>query len=476
MNIRRQGTIYPANCLHRYAMVLWVGVDDTDSRLGMCTTFLATELVHSLTREWDIIGYPRLVRLNPNVPWKTRGNGAVCLRIGKGRGTPIPVGWIRGETVLAHPRGDDGIDSAEVADRVATEVERWSAFEDPTTNPAFVVLRERPSPSLYWKAVRDIVEINEAAEATRGRGVVRTYKNGRGLVGAAAATAWRPRDRTYEVLAYRFRERWGHRRTIDPRSVVMMDQEFGSTFNSYDYERCRPVIAPRSPCPVLLGIRGDDPCVLPEALSRIRGEPPERWLVFETNQGTDDHVVPWPPRPRTTVRIHGAVTQPPRTLRGRHVVFGLNEFEATAYEPSKGFRRVVRQLVPGDFVEVIGAVRDSPRTVNIEKVYVESLTTCVRKAGNPMCLTCGKRAKSMGRGAGFRCARCRRLFPASAAAFARLPRNISPGWYEPPVGSRRHLSKPLKRMRDARIGSSSSSSPHADEERRALSPTARIVG
>ena len=27
-----------------------------------------------------------------------------------------------------------------------------------------------------------------------------------------------------------------------------------------------------------------------------------------------------------------------------------------------------------------------------------------------------------------------------------VPRNISPGWFEPPVCARRHLGKPLKRM------------------------------
>src|SRR2546421_10712520 len=74
------------------AMVLWIGVDDTDSLQGMCTTFLATEIVRDLTQDLDLIGYPRLVRLNPNIPWKTRGNGAVCIRVGNGRGPTSIVG------------------------------------------------------------------------------------------------------------------------------------------------------------------------------------------------------------------------------------------------------------------------------------------------------------------------------------------------------------------------------------------------
>src|SRR5438552_19145875 len=82
-------------------MVLWIGVDDTDSLEGMCTTFLATELVRDLTEDYDLIGYPRLVRLNPNIPWKTRGNGAVCLQIGRGEGPTSMVGWITGRSIVS---------------------------------------------------------------------------------------------------------------------------------------------------------------------------------------------------------------------------------------------------------------------------------------------------------------------------------------------------------------------------------------
>ena len=52
----------------------------------------------------------------------------------------------------------------------------------------------------------------------------------------------------------------------------------------------------------------------------------------------------------------------------------------------------------------------------------------------------------MGHQAGFRCVRCGKRFPVSAAIFAQIGRGLLPGWYEPPVFARRHLSKPLKRM------------------------------
>lgn len=429
-------------------MVLYVGIDDTDSLGGMCTTFLGSEVTREVLSktDLDLIGYPRLVRLNPNIPWKTRGNGALCLRFGRGVGREMSVGNIEGKRIVAYPRWHDAEDPREIEDIVASVVERWSRFEDEMTNPGFVILARQPTPALYWKAVRDIVTKDEAVNAISRWGLIRVYKNGRGVIGAASATAWRPRDRTYEVLTYRRKSLWGTKRDVDPSSVIEMDKAFPSTFNNYDYENRKVIIAPSSPCPVLFGIRGDAPTDLRSAMEMIRWERPVRWLIFESNQGTDDHVVNQSVfRPWTTVRVRGRVTSPPRNLLGGHVVFQVNGMDATAYEPSKQFRRIVWSLMTGDCVRVIGAVRDSPRTLNLEKLGIVSLARVWKKVSNPVCPKCHVRMKSLGRGAGYRCRRCRRTAPVSAARLREIRRLIRPGWYEPPVCSRRHLSKPLKR-------------------------------
>ena len=61
--------------------VMHIGLDDTDSIKGGCTTYLAALLVEKLARfQAEYIDYRLLIRLNPNVPWKTRGNGSLCLR------------------------------------------------------------------------------------------------------------------------------------------------------------------------------------------------------------------------------------------------------------------------------------------------------------------------------------------------------------------------------------------------------------
>ena len=63
--------------------ILNIGFDDTDSTNGRCTTHLAYLLTNTLVKKFKVnfIDFPLLIRLNPNIPLKTRGNGAVCLRI-----------------------------------------------------------------------------------------------------------------------------------------------------------------------------------------------------------------------------------------------------------------------------------------------------------------------------------------------------------------------------------------------------------
>ena len=47
-----------------------------------CTTYIAALIVDNLLElKASFLDYPNLIRLNPNTPWKTRGNAAICLRI-----------------------------------------------------------------------------------------------------------------------------------------------------------------------------------------------------------------------------------------------------------------------------------------------------------------------------------------------------------------------------------------------------------
>jgi tRNA(Ile2)-agmatinylcytidine synthase len=434
-------------------MTIAIGIDDTDSRTGMCTTFLASELIEEFD-EYDIIGLPRLVRLNPNIPWKTRGNGAICLRFGAGVGKSIPVCQIGERTYSYYEQGKGDHSARELEDRVARVVESHYRLDDENTNPAFVILEKDPPSSLYWKAVRGIVKLDEVKNLVADLGVRRLYKNGRGLIGAASAVSWKPKDFTYEITAYRKKDLWGTPRELARDSVMAMDKAFPSTFNNYDYEEGHMAIAPNSPCPVLFGIRGDSPDDLLPAMSMIEGEEIQRWTLFLTNQGTDEHLV----RKSVgsigeyeSVIAEGKVVAGPRMIQGGHMVFRISdgdEIDCTVYEPSKGFRNIIKSLRVGDEIAVCGSIREDPRTINVEKLEIHSLVELDEKIGNPKCPQCGKRMKSVGANAGYRCRNCHTQLDEDDAEMATVDRILSPGFYEPPVSARRHLSKPLKRMKN----------------------------
>src|SRR2546428_4239333 len=157
------------------------------------------------------------------------------------------------------------------------------------------------------------------------------------------------------------------------------------------------IMARNSPCPILFEIRGNDPNDLPAAMRTVRAGPPAGWLIFETNQGTDDHVLPAPScEPRTTVQVDRQVSGRPHTIRGGHVIVEMDGLDAAAYEPSKRFREIVRALRPGDSVRLVGSLRDEPRALHIEKLRGLSPAEESPMGSNPGLPPGRKRAKPKG--------------------------------------------------------------------------------
>ncbi|UCE36025.1 MAG: DUF1743 domain-containing protein [Thermoplasmata archaeon] len=416
----------------------------------MCTTYLASELITEFA-EYDVIGYPRLVRLNPNIPWKTRGNGAIAVRLGKGNGKRFLIGNIEEKDYFGYLRGRS-VAIPNVKKRIERIMEEHAQFSDKNTNPAFVVMEKKPTPGLYWKAVREVVNLKDVKNILKmGNASYKGYKNQRGLIGATSAISWHPRDRTYEVIVYREKNRWGTKRRVDTHSVIEMDRKFPSTFNNYDMHNKVVAITPNSPCPVLFGIRGDKPRDLLKAKDSIKSEKKDRWILFETNQGTDEHL-----HKKTLGKISkyssvvtsGMVGSKPRTIEGGHVIFKIKNrgtMDCAAYEPTKEFRTLIRSLEPGDLITVYGGVREYPLTINIEKIQIKKLIDVYEKVGNPVCKKCKKRMKSIGRGAGYRCIKCGAKVKEEDVKLEKVKRDMKKGFYEVPVCARRHLSKPLKR-------------------------------
>lgn len=427
---------------------MYVAVDDTDSMKGNCTTFLATEIIREFS-DLDLIGNPRLVRLNPATPWKTRGNGSLVLRFGKGKGPKRFIGRFSDRDVYCY----DSCTSFEpdpymMRDRIIPHIQ---AHHEDDADPGLLISYRKPSQSFYWNGVRTIMDRSVIdAEIEHIGGITYTIGNGRGLIGCTCGMAWRPRDTTFELLSYRPESRWGTQRIFDPQTIEYVEHSYPTTFNSWEDRMKKVAMIPATPCPVMYGLRGDVESDLIEASSKISTEPIDRWFVFLTNQGTDDHIIHNPTEliPNQSYSIRGTVSSYSRHITGGHVFIDIDtmfgKVTCGAYEPSKEFRYTLDWLHPGDKVEILGELRDEPRTLNIEKIHVISVEKEFIKISNPVCPICSRTMKSTGKGQKYKCKKCGTK--SYEPILKEISRQIVPGWYEPPTAARRHLSKPLKRM------------------------------
>ncbi|MGP8158220.1 MAG: DUF1743 domain-containing protein [Thermoplasmata archaeon] len=430
---------------------IWVGIDDTDSPKGGCTTWVLTELL-ALARDEgvDLIGEPRLVRLNPNIPWKTRGNAALAARFGRGHGRRRRLGEVEGHPIWGFSKGRPLAASQEkrFLEQAWERVLAGSRRGEPRTDPALVAVRHRLPARLYYRAVREIVPIEETREYLESVGaVVHAEGDGRGLVGASAAIAWPGRRVTWELIAYRPVEREGARRRVDAGSVRAAARRHPELFLCHDPRTRRLLVTPHTPCPILFGLRGTRPSTPLRARVDVLSEPVDRWVLYRTNQATGDHLVSRLARevsPYGSGRVSGRVVDSPHTLRGGHVRVRIVDREGTAleviaFEPTKTLPRIVRHLVPGDRVEVWGSRGDGP-VLKMEGLRVVSLVPRWTVGSPPPCPDCHRPTRSLGAVRGFRCPRCRRRFPPEAARRTRLRAPIRPGEYHPTPSARRHLA------------------------------------
>jgi tRNA(Ile2)-agmatinylcytidine synthase len=285
------------------------------------------------------------------------------------------------------------------------------------------------------------------------------FNSCRGIIGALAAIGETLEgDHTYELIAYRTPQNWGSKRKVDEPSIFEMDKQTQPyTFNNVDSEKRRVIITPRGPDPILFGIRGESPEIVKKAYGLVKPlEPVERWVIFRSNQGTDAHLKHVEAlsriEPYSSVIAKGVVSRNPRIVPLRHVIFSIKddsaEVDCAAYEPTGSLRKIARELIVGDSVEVYGAVHkptsSKPLTINLEKIYILDLKPKTLLE-NPLCPNCGKRLKSMGKNKGFRCEKCGERFSDYSKKEVLIPRPLKPGLYITSTRSQRHLTKPLRR-------------------------------
>ena len=389
-----------------------IGIDDTDSHSGGCTTYVGYIFAKEVIKRWGrgaFIDFPRLVRLNPNVPFKTRGNAAVAFVL--------------------------DVDDAEEVWRLALDVVKAYSAQGGKTSPGVAMaVGEVPERArlFYRMALTQMVSLSAAERA----GVL-TW-GGRGRIGAVAAVgAYFPKS-TFELIAYRS----GERLAIPPLVVRALEAlTFPYTFHNLDGGRV--LIQPRGPDPVYYGVRGVSPHHLLYAreLLEAHGFKPSGWVIYRTNQGVDAHldlgVFYKDPLPYSYYRARGVVTSAKR-IRGRHVVGALdNGVVFVAYRHLGKLATELEKCV-GCLVDLYGGLK--PRKGGLY-LYVERAVIWggyVR--WRQRCRYCGGSLESLGRGRGWRCKKCNTVYK-TAEALWRLDVSAEK-LLLPRPGEWRHLLKP----------------------------------
>ncbi|MEB3779535.1 MAG: tRNA(Ile)(2)-agmatinylcytidine synthase [Desulfurococcales archaeon] len=417
-----------------------VGFDDIDSEWGGCTTHLTGLFLYHIRSKVKLLDYPLLVRLNPNIPWKTRGNAATALHLDY-YGDPRELYELAVWMVEEYTR-----------DRDDWDVKRPGVIVypgDPHSNPR---LRW-----LYRKALRDVITIDVVRSILDKSKAL--YHGGRGIIGATAGIGALGvgEDYTFELIAYRRPEMIGEERCLLEDEAIRIESLAPTcTFNNVDWLTGRLAAAPRGPDPVLAGFRGDCPDML-KAYRRVLCEEPSFWVLYRSNQHTDPHDSLLTPRLTiyNTGTLKARITRWPRVISGGHVVVRAStewgeDVDIIFYRETNPLPRIGRLLAPGDEVRVLGGVKpythNGVKTFAVEKLWVDKVAT-IYKAMSPRCPRCGSRMKSAGTGKGYKCPKCGYTDKNARSIKIRLSRELIPGVYTPKEGRLGHLVMPRWRSK-----------------------------
>ena len=417
--------------------ILHIGIDDTDSPKGMCTTFLSYKIVKFLEKQKaEFVDYPSLIRFNPNIPWKTRGNGAVRLTIKTRNPNKIKKEIIQFITNYSDTKNG--------------------------ANPGLVFFQNQSIPQSFHKfsrlALWKLISRKTAKDFISNNKIDSFYLgNGQGLVGAIGAIGYKFSDHTFELLCYRKKSQFGKKRKINKHSVKKMQSiTFPETYNSFDNENDRVLITPHGPDPVFYGIRGESVKSVVLASTMVdTDEKLDGYMVFKSNQGTADHLKNELQvndlKPYTSGFLVGKVCSKPVTEQGGHVFFSIQvgdrKIRCGVYKQTK-ITKTAQDLIPGDKICLGGGIRKASknyeRVLNVEFLDVIKLEKNILLT-NPTCKTCNKKMKSKGNRQGFECFRCgNKSFSKSSL---EIPRKIQCKLYLPAISAHRHLTRPYQRLK-----------------------------
>jgi tRNA(Ile2)-agmatinylcytidine synthase len=407
---------------------LRLGLDDTDhSEIG-CTTERMANLINTISSNMESVHIERrLVRLWPFAKRRTRGNGAL------------------GATILIHEEDKESFLS------ICSD---W--FSDLTTltqnyppsriapSPCLVISEEAVPESWYWSAVRGEVDCEKRLLEVRNRGcTVLLSDSSWGVVGASAAISWQPKDSSsWELIAWREEKRIGSPRQVSEQSVMELEPLHPGAFVNRDPTKGRGLIAPRTPCPVLYGIRGATEHSVSAAHEWMQNrddvESCSMYATHRTNQLSDDHI---------ESLNSGTVTSLPSETKGGHAVIHAispeRSYSLMAFSEGGPVNRLLRSLIPGDMISWAGLLAPDD-SIHLEKLRVD--TPSPRIAGRPVC--CAISMRSEGKGQGLRCNICGNRTPKYWMCNSwQESLNVGIGeWVEPTPSNRRHLARPVSLM------------------------------
>ena len=386
----------------------WIGLDDTDEREYGCTTHDFNSLCQQLTSQGFTVVDPRLVRLWPFAPNRTRGNAALSAAV---NGTDYA-----------------SLESA-LEDWFTTRFSNHKPGQEIHSAQPVLILTEQQFPeSIYWETVRNFVDLEHRMEQIESfqMQIWSTTSGLGGLIGASAAIAWRgDHDSTWECTAWR--ENTGVRH-VPEMLVEQMSVQFTSTMLNRDPNAGRSLVAPRTPCPVLYGIRGESRQGVLDAHDFLQlngAELSHSHRAHRTNQATDDHLF----------GIGRGIVRNVSVMKGGHVEIDVGH-SLLAFSQGGDVNRLAQKLEIGDSIEWFGS-SDLDGSIHLEKLRIEH---GIRNKRRPIC-NCGSRYKSQGSGQLLRCPKCHSTHPNIWESDT-----ITGEWVEPPASHRRHLSKPLSRM------------------------------
>ncbi|MGC9135516.1 TiaS agmantine-binding domain-containing protein [Caldivirga sp.] len=390
-------------------MIVWVGIDDTDTYDKGCTTYVMYNMLKEFLKtrgEWRIIDYPRLIRLNPNIPFKTRGNAAVS------------VGLNVDEPGEALELAEWAVDS--YSHRVGK------------TSPGIVISTNNSEHWIYWKALTDVIPMDVAVRWMSRLGVI--HRGGRGVIGALASVMADLRlDSTLELLAY-------SESTSKPRIPLSLVKRLNDSTIPLTFENMSDghiLIQPHGNDPVVFGIRGDSPYHVIHFASflidEIDIEP--KWLIYLTNQATGHNLSSIVNKPYTTGYIEGSVSGM-RQVGGGNIELNVGSTQVFTYR-HYGFKSVDKAT----YLIAYGGVKPGISGLDL---YMEGGVALMIKgvARNPKCPRCGGSLESTGRVGLLKCPKC--------GLITGLPRQVSYSseviLEEPRSVEVRHLHKPITRV------------------------------